>query len=157
MPSLSDPIYSFYQHLDALIEQDRLQGAAACLPGVARRPWNMPPLAPTNSLDIDDPAFWVAACDRSSLNSGAVAAYETGREPNAGRTGTVMAYKKAIDYQACYERALRARHASPVQLRVWAMARRTGHGSPTYGVFGVVKNEIDVLLDEATATDNSPR
>lgn len=150
------PVYPFFKAMDSLIEQSRLQGAAASLPGVVRRPWAIPPDAPTTGIDIEDPNFFRIACDRTELNGMAVAAYETGNGPNAGRVGTVMASKKAIDYQAGCERALRGRYASAVQRRIWAMARKTGHGSPTYGVFGAIRRELETLLDEAVALPNSP-
>lgn len=150
------PVYQFYRALDAVIEQARIQGASASLPGIVRRQWAIPPAAPTTGIDVEDPNFFFTACDRSELNGMAVAAYETGNEPNAGRIGTLMAAKKAIDYQAGCERALRGRYASAVQRRIWAMARKTGHGSANFGVFASVRVELDTLLDEAQTTLNAP-
>jgi len=151
------PTDAFYVHLDAVIEQARLQGAAACVPGAVKRPWNIPAAAPLDGTDIESASFAKRACDRNDLNSKAISAYESGKDPNSGRLGQVMAYKKAIDYQAAYERAFIARHASAVRRRVWAMARRTGHGSKTYGVFGAVRNELDAFIGEAQSVDNAPR
>lgn len=150
------PVYEFYKHIDGLVGQARLQGAAASVPGVIHRPWNIPETHPTDGLDISDPAFFAIACDRSALNAAAIASYENGARANAGRMGIVMAAKKAIDYQAAYERALQARHASAVRRRVWAMARRTGHGSSTYGVFGIIRSELDDLRDVSTEVNNTP-
>lgn len=149
------PSAAFYQHLDDLAAQALAQGAAACVPGVLARAWNLPSAYPAGA-DLQDPGALASACDRHELNSRCVAAYATGAQANAGRIGEVMAFKLAIDYQAAYERALHARHASATRCRAWAAARRTGHGDGTYGVFGVVRRMIDATLAAATERPNTP-
>lgn len=150
------PTYQFNTHIETLANQVRLQGDAASVPGVLRRAWNIPAFYPVG-IDVQHPFGFGAACSRSELNAMVIASYETGVETNAGRLGIVGAGKKAIDYQAGYERALHARHASAMRRRVWAMARRTGHSDLRFGVYAAVRTELDAMVSAASATDNSPR
>ena len=144
------PTPAFEQHVQDLTDQAAAIGTAAAAPGVARRVWQVPS-AYTGGTDVQDPVGFVAACDRSGLNADCVDVYQAG-----GRLGLVAAYKAAIDYQAAWERALHARHASGVRCRVWAGLRRGGHGDPLYGVFGAVKKQIEAFVTSATAVDAAP-
>lgn len=154
------PTPAFVAHINDVCAQAAAQGRAAGMPGVARRPWQVPSAYPVGT-DVQDPAGFVTACDRSALNALCVAEYLAGYEPDrggnpaAGRLGVVGAYKTAIDYQAAFERALHARHAPPVRLRAWAAARRAGHGDTTYGVFGCVARAVDDGIGAARSVPNS--
>ena len=146
---------AFLQHMAALTEAARLQGSAFALPGVVKRPWQIPANYPPG-VDVQNPAAFITACDRSDLNYLCINEYETGAEANAGRRGVVMAAKTAIDYQAAYERALHARHASALRCRVWAGGRRAGQGDTTYGVFGCVMRYLDSTVSAARSVANTP-
>lgn len=148
------PTPDFIAHVTALASQAGFQGAAASIPGVIKRKWNIPPAFPAG-VDVRDPDGFVVGCDRAELNSACVAEYQAAEEPNSGRIGAVGAYKTAIDYQAAYERALHARHASGLRLRVWASARRTGHSDLTYGVFGCAVRSIEASIAASRSVPNS--
>lgn len=145
---------SLSDHITDLAAQAFLQGAAAAIPGVVPRPWQLPSAYPSGTPPID-PAGFIVACDRTDLNEVAATAYATGGAPNAGRIGTIVAAKMAMDHIACHERALHARHALPVRLRTWAAARRTGHGSLPYGVLGAFAAAVDDAAAAATAAPNA--
>jgi hypothetical protein len=150
------PTPTFNQYLNDLATQAYQHGAAAAVPGVVRRPWQLPSAFPI-STDVQDPAALIAACNRDDLNALAITGYQTGNTPNSytGRIGVVMAIFAAIDHMGAYERALHARHASPVRLRAWAAARRAGHADMTYGVYGCVQRYCASLLEEARSTPNT--
>lgn len=139
------PTSSFAAHMATLSTQAAQQGAAAAAPGVLRRPWQLP-LAFPNGTDVQTPSGIMYACNRSTLNAECVEAYTLG-----GRVGLIVPYKLAIDYQGAYERALHARYASAVRCRVWAGARRAGHGDSELGVFGAIQRDLASRLAAATA------
>lgn len=149
------PTPGFETHLQDLANQGTAIGQAGSSPGVSPREWQIPSTMP-EGIDPQDPNGFKEACDRTELNDLCMTAYATGGMPNGGRFGQVMAYKTAIDYQAAYERALHARHASGLRCRVWAAARRAGHADLTYGVFGALTRHLQALQDAATAVPNSP-
>jgi hypothetical protein len=146
---------SFTARVIDLTNQAATQAAAASMPGVVPRPWQIPSSFPS-SVPIYDPIGFIVACDRTDLNAIADVAYNTGSGPNAGRIGTVAAAKMAIDHVAGQERALHARHASPVRLRSWAAVRRAGHASLPYGIFGAFAAVVNDAASAATAVDNAP-
>lgn len=146
---------AYLSHLAAVAAQAATQGYAANLPGLVGRAWNIPPGYPSGT-DLQNPAGFKTACDRTALNLACVEAYNAGFDSSTARTGVVMALKIAIDHQAAYERALHARHASPVRLRVWAGARRTGHGNTAAGVFANQRAYLETLIAAATATNQNP-
>lgn len=145
---------AFRVHMAALAAQAGLQGSAAAMPGVVRRPWQLPATYPI-PIDVQNPAGVKLACDRTDLNAACLLEYQQGLDPNEGRIGAVGALKTAIDYQAAYERALHARHASPVRLRVWAGGRRSGHQDTTYGIFGVIVRALDASISAAHSVPNT--
>lgn len=124
------------------------------MPGVVASVWQIPPGFPSGT-DVQDPTGFITACDRTDLNSACVDEYAAGTTPNSGRMGVVGALKTAIDYQAAYERALHARHASAVRCRVWASARRAGHSDMTYGVFGCVHRGLEAVIGAARSVPNT--
>lgn len=154
------PTPAFVAHIVDLCRQAGDQGAAGGAPGVFRRPWQIPSAFPVGT-DVQDPDGFKAACDRSGLNNLCVAEYDAGLvadpggNPDAGRLGVVGALKTAIDYQAAFERALQARHASAVRLRAWAAARRAGHSDGTFGVFGCVSRSVDDAIGAARSVPNA--
>lgn len=145
----------YVAHLTAVAEQSAAQGFAANLPGLVGRPWNLPAGYPVG-VDVQSPGGFVTACDRTTLNADCVAAYNAGFDSQLGRTGIVMALKTAIDHQAAYERALHARHAGAVRLRVWAGARRTGHGNTAAGVFANQRAGLENMIAAAAAINPNP-
>lgn len=149
------PVPAFYAYLDDLARIAESQGTAAAAPGLARRLWGVPSDYPSG-VDISNPVGIANACDRTDLNEFVLAAYQTGGGANAGRFGSVMAGKMAIDYQAAYERALHARFAPAVRSRVWAGARRAGHGDRNLGVFGAVEKAINKITNAANTIPNTP-
>lgn len=149
------PTPDFETHLNDLAAQGTAMGQAGSSPGVSPRLWQIPSIFP-GGVDPQDPEGFRQGCDRSELNDLCIEAYATGATPNGGRFGQVMVAKTAIDHQAAYERALHARHASPLRCRVWAAARRAGHSDLTYGVFGALYRHLQALQDAATAVPNSP-
>ena len=148
-----DPFAPFIAHITALAQQAALQGIATAMPGVGKRPWQIPPTYPVG-VDVQLPAGFIFACNRDILNASCVAEYEAGATPNGGRLGVVGAYKIAIDYQAAFERALHARYASAVRCRIWASARRAGHADLTYGIFGCLLRGIADMVSAAQAIPN---
>lgn len=149
------PTVTFAQYLSGLASQAYQHGAAAAVPGIVKRPWQLPANFPI-SEDVQDPDALIAACNRDDLNALAIAGYQNGNTPNSytGRLGVVMAAKIAIDHMGAHERALHARHASPVRLRAWAAARRAGHADMSYGVFGCVQRYCASLVEQATTVPN---
>jgi len=150
------PTPAFDDHLNALAAQVAAQGAAAAMPGVAARAWQIPAHYPP-ATDVRDPAGFITACSRADLNNNCRIAYDQSTNPNdsTGRQGVVGAYKTAIDYQAIYERALHARHATSVRCRVWSAARRAGHSDLRFGVIGCVNGAILDALGAAPAVPNT--
>lgn len=146
---------AYVNHLTAVAAQALAQGTAANLPGLVGRPWNIPAGYPLGT-DVQNPAGFKAACDRTALNLLAAAAYGASYDSPDGRAGNLMAVKLAIDHQAAYERALHARHAGGVRLRTWAGARRTGHGNTVAGVFAVQRAYFESLMAAATAMNQNP-
>ena len=148
-------------NFNSQMDQRRLDafkhGIASSAPGVYRRTWQIPVSYPVSlAADIQDPSVLTLACDRTELNNYALDAYKVGDQPNAGRSGQIMAAKLAIDYQGAYERALHARHASGVRCRVWAGTRRAAHGHDTYGAIGAVQTYLNTLASSCTSVPNSP-
>jgi len=151
------PTTTFNNQMDKLRLDAFVHGKASAAPGVTRRNWQIPYYYPqTISADIQDPTVLSVACDRTELNNYALSAYSVGDQPNAGRSGQIMAAKLAIDYQGAYERALHARHASGVRCRVWAGTRRAAHGHDTYGAIGAVQTYLNTLASSCTSVPNSP-
>lgn len=150
------PTPSFYAHIADLCAKAGIQGAAAAAPGVVGRAWDVPSTYPV-STDIQDPSGFMYACARADLNALAVEGYERGNLPNdvVGRIGVVMAAKIAIDHMAAKERALHARHASPVRLRAWAASRKAGHADTTFGALGTAGRYVQSLVDQANSAPNS--
>jgi hypothetical protein len=150
------PAPSFAAYLLDLTTQAHQIGAAAAASGVAKRVWQIPSQYPA-STDVQEPDGFIDACNRDDLNELAIAGYQRGHLPNdyVGRVGVVAAAKLAIDHMGAHERALHARHASPVRLRAWAAARRTGHSDVTYGVFGCIGRYAASMLEQANAVGNS--
>lgn len=147
------PTLSFLAHVENLCEVAETVGSAAAIPGVRVRSWAIPDGYPSD-VPLYDPAGIATACDRTDLNALVVEAYNTAG-PNAGRLGTVVAGKMALDHVACRERALHARHATPLRLRAWAAARRAGHADTLYGVFGAFAASVNDVSAAATAVDNT--
>ena len=128
---------------------------AASLPGAADRPWQVPATYPSGAFDVRDPAGFMQACDRSSTNYECESEYNLAAAANSGRLGVVGAIKTAVDYWAAWERALHARHATPTRCRVWAAARRFGHGDAVFGVFGCVDRMLDDAVGAARSAPNA--
>jgi len=143
----------FVAHILGIMLQESAQGSAAAMPGVVPRTWQVPLTFPIGT-DIQDPAGFITACDRTELNYDCIEEYHAGTVINGGRIGVVGALKTAMDYQACYERALHARHASPVRLRAWSSARRTGHGDSTFGVYAQMMASLNASISAARSVPN---
>lgn len=143
------PTGTFRNHVTELARQAAAMGQAAAAPGLAGRPWQLPPAHPTDGTDIQNPDFWTSAMGREDLNVLYGTAFNG--DPVSPR-GKAMAYKAAVDYMGAYERAAQARYASGLRCRVWAGARRQGHGDMNYGVFGAVQRQLDSWLGAVSVT-----
>lgn len=147
------PTSSFDAHIRGLADAAFEQAAAAAVPGAVTTVWGLPELYPVGT-PLYDPTGIAEAMDRSDLNELCVAAYDGGAVPNGGRIGHVVATKMAIDHMAVRERALHARHATPVRLRAWRAARLAGHANAA-GVFGAFAAAVGDIYGAATAVPNS--
>ena len=94
---------------------------------------------------------------RDGLNDAYVKAFQSGPQSNQGRVGDLIATKGAIDYLAALERDFHGQLAGRVRCLVWASARRAGHGADDHtGVFNIVEQYLETILDAGTAVANEP-
>lgn len=112
----------FTRRLTDLREQAKK--AHNALQGKCQREWQIPADFAGSLLDIatlHQPAF-----ERTPINDN----YETvTKDPqNAGTVGDVISLKLQIDYNACEERAFRARHTTLCRAMCIAHGRRFGQG-----------------------------
>lgn len=92
--------------------------------GKAHRKWQVPSMIETSLLDVSklhEPAF-----NRESINT----QYDqvTKDRESAGTVGDVISLKLQLDYNACEERAFRARHMSLCRAFCIGHGRRIGQG-----------------------------
>ncbi len=127
----------FHTRLSDLREQAKLMQNA--MQGKAHRSWQIPEGFTGSLLDIaqlHNPAF-----DRGELNTN----YETATsDPSkAGTTGDLISLKLQIDYNACEERAFRARHTTLCRAMCLGHGRRYGQG---HGNLWDDKNGIEAVM-----------
>lgn len=104
--------------------QKQAKQSHAAFRGISQRGWQVPTQASGSLLDIanlHNPAF-----EREAINTNYVEA--TRDLDTAGTNGDVIALKQQMDYNACEERAYRARHTSLVRAMCLAHGRRAGQG-----------------------------
>lgn len=112
----------FHARLSELRDQaKKIQNA---FQGKEQRQWQIPSGYTGSLMDIaklHEPAF-----DRQEINT----TYETAtKDPNnAGTVGDVISLKLQIDYNACEERAFRARHTTLCRAMCLGHGRRFGQG-----------------------------
>jgi hypothetical protein len=129
----------------ARVRELRSQAVAAhnAHQGKSQRSWQVPEVLETSLMAIADlhkPAF-----DRDEINT---QYSEVTKSPDeAGTMGDVIALKLQLDYNACEERAFRARHTTLCRAMCLGHGRRVGHGhggvwDPEVGVEGEVASFI---------------
>lgn len=113
------------------------------LQGKNQRSWEVPKDMTTslfNIAQLHQPAF-----DRQAINDEYSKIMKS--PDDAGTVGDVIALKLQVDYNACEERAFRARHNSICRAMCLGHGRRVGHGQgglwdPEIGIEGEVASFI---------------
>jgi|GEM_PF-4885034 len=109
------------------------------LQGKHQRIWQVPSDLYGELLDV--PNLHFASFDREPINTNY--AEVTADPESAGTNGDVIALKLQLDYNACEERAFRARHTSLVRAMCLGHGRRVGQGH------GLMWDPEDGIQDEA--------